>query len=74
MTSGNPNPFHCPYCTASGQPYILMRFIMFEDTWMNVSALETTYNKSTIIRTQRRKVRTSIWRCAYGHQHQHIPA
>lgn len=68
-------PVQCSECAYAGRKNVLMHFVVFDDQWMSVSVAETdtTYRGAPIIRTQRKKVRTAIWRCPHGHRYQHVP-
>ncbi len=70
-----PSPIQCMDCARSGLRGVAMHFVMFDDMWMSVSVAEpdSTYRKSAARFTQRKKVRTVIWRCPYGHRHQQVP-
>jgi hypothetical protein len=71
-----PAPIPCTDCARMGLPDVMMQFMMFDDIWMNVVVAEpdVTYRKSAANFTQRKKVRTAVWRCPSGHRHQQVPA
>lgn len=75
MPAGVLPPIQCMECANAGRPDVLMQFMMFEDQWMSVSVADTDslYRGSDAVRIQRKKVRSAIWRCPFGHRHQQIP-
>lgn len=48
-----------------------MRFVAFEDLWMNVSVSEpdSSYAEGVRVSVRRQKVRFAVWRCLHGHRH-----
>lgn len=69
------SPVQCSECAYAGRKGVLMQFVVFDDQWMSISVVETdaTYRGAPIVRTQRKKVRTAIWRCPHGHRDQRVP-
>lgn len=67
-------PLPCAECAQAGRPDVVMRVILYEHQWMNVSTSEPDlfYRGTVSTRTQRKKVHCAHWRCPHGHRQQTI--
>jgi hypothetical protein len=63
-------PLSCADCEHAGQPGVVMRLVLYEQQWMNVSTTkpDSIYPGTVSSRTERKKVRCALWRCPQGHR------